>query len=112
MLVEEGVGEKTVQRYSLSHQQRLHPHRVRLRDDLLQLWHSFHFKRVLIGRDWRLDQGFRNDQHTIFIALFQSFSAPSMSLFLSTKVAPSSSKASIRSCLPTRSLWLIKCSTM
>ena len=35
-----------------------------------------------------------------------------MSLFLSTKVAPSSSKASILSCFPTSSLCPIRCSTM
>ena len=46
------------------------------------------------------------------IALFHSLRAPSMSLFLSTKVAPSNSKASILSCFPTSSRWPIRCSTM
>ena len=52
---------------SLSHQERLHPHRVRLRDDLLQLWHCLNLQRVLVGRDGRLDQGLGNYQYAVFI---------------------------------------------
>ena len=50
--------------------------------------------------------------HLSSMALFHSLRAPSMSLFLSTKVAPRSSSASMRSCLPTSSRWPIRCSTM
>ena len=46
---------------------RLHPHAVRVRDDLLQRRNRLNLQGVLIGGDRGLHQSFRDHQHSVLV---------------------------------------------
>ena len=123
----------------LPNQKRLHSHLIRIWNYVLKLFQGLNFDGIFICGNWWCNNLLRADQLSVLvpltatrsiwwglankssisswsylssIALFQSLYDPNMSLFLSTNVAPKSSKASILSCLVTRLSFAMRYSTM